>query len=187
MQFGNFPKLTFWRAVLVVILAAGFYSAVLRFGKGLGAATNLSDQFPCGVWIGFDVLCGVGLAAGGFTLAAIVYIFHVERFRPLLRASILTAFLGYLLVAVGLLIPLPMLLLPKVRKNRRSAFAVALLVITGFLLNRWNVTITGVEASSGVHYYPRWTEVAVTLSMVGVGFLFFSLAVQYLNVFETRA
>ena len=106
MSFSKFPKLTFWRAVLVIILAAGFYSTLLRFVKGLGAATNLSDQFPWGIWIGFDVLCGVGLAAGGFTLAATVYVFHIERFHPVLRPSILTAFLGYALVGVALLFDL---------------------------------------------------------------------------------
>jgi Ni/Fe-hydrogenase subunit HybB-like protein len=371
MRFSKFPKLTFWRAVLVLILAAGFYSTVLRFAKGLGAATNLSDQFPWGLWIGFDVLCGVGLAAGGFTLAAIVYVFHIDRFHPVLRPSILTAFLGYALVAVallfdlgkpyniwhpmvmwnphsvmfevawcvmlyltvlalefspavlerfhlhkplrivkavtiplviagvmlstlhqsslgslylivpeklypywyspllpvfffisavsvgmamvifesnlssrafgreiempllevlgramavmlaiygllkfqdlwrrgalvhlrepstetllfllevtlGVLIPFPLLLFRKVREDRQSLFGVAVLVITGFLLNRLNVSITGMEASSGVHYFPRWTEVAVTLSIVGVGFLLFSLAVRYLDVMEEQ-
>jgi Ni/Fe-hydrogenase subunit HybB-like protein len=369
MGFEKFPKLTFWRAALGLILAAGFYATLLRFVKGLGAATNLSDQFPWGIWIGFDVLCGVGMAAGGFTLAATVYIFHIERFHPVLRPSILTAFLGYVLVAVallfdlgkpyniwhplvmwnphsvmfevawcvmlyltvlalefspavlerfrlhtllrivkavtiplvivgvllstlhqsslgslflivpsklhpywyspllpvfffisavgvgmamvifesnlssrafgrqiempllevlgramavtlavygvlrfqdlwsrralvhlrepstetllfvlevslGILIPLPLLLFRKVREDREGLFAVAVLVITGFLLNRLNVSITGLEASSGVHYFPRWTEVAVTLSIVGVGFLLFSLAVRYLKVFE---
>ncbi|HXU39452.1 MAG TPA: Ni/Fe-hydrogenase cytochrome b subunit, partial [Blastocatellia bacterium] len=62
----SLPKPTFWRAVLLVILAAGLYTTVKRFTKGLGASTNLSDQFPWGLWIGFDVLCGVALAAGGF-------------------------------------------------------------------------------------------------------------------------
>ena len=366
----KFPKPTFWRLVLAAILAAGFYASVLRFTRGLGAATNLSDRFPWGLWIGFDVLCGVGLAAGGFTLAAIVYVFHLERFRPVLRPSILTAFLGYGLVAaallydlgkpyniwhplimwnprsvmfevawcvmlyltvlalefspavferfrlrtplrvikgltiplvivgvllstlhqsslgslflivpaklhpywyspllpvfffvsavavglamvifesnlssrafgreiemsllealgramavvlvlygalrfedlwnrhalgglrepstetvlfileilLGLLLPLPLLFIRKVRKSPEGLFAAAILVITGFLLNRLNVSVTGLEASAGVHYFPRWTEVAVTLSMVGVGFLLFSLAVRYLNVFET--
>ena len=106
MNFAKFPKLTFWRAVLMLILAAGFYSTVLRFTRGLGAVTNLSDQFPWGLWIGFDVLCGVGMAAGGFTLAAIVYVFHLERFHAVLRPSILTAFLGYALVAVALMFDL---------------------------------------------------------------------------------
>ena len=369
MNLEKLPKLTFWRAVLMLVLAAGFYSTLLRFTRGLGAATNLSDQFPWGIWVGFDVLCGVGMAAGGFTLAAIVYVFRIDRFHAVLRPSILTAFLGYALVAVallfdlgkpyniwhplimwnphsvmfevawcvtlyltvlalefspavferfhlhtplrivkgmtiplvimgvllstlhqsslgslylivpeklhpywyspllpvfffvsavsvglamvifesnlssrafgreiempllevlgramavvlaiygllklqalwsrgalihlrepstetllflleitlGLLIPLPMLLFRRIREDRDGLFAVAVLVITGFLLNRLNVSITGMEASSGVHYFPRWTEVAITLSVVGVGFLLFSLAVRYLNVME---
>jgi Ni/Fe-hydrogenase subunit HybB-like protein len=369
MSFEKLPKLTFWRAVLLVILAAGFYSTVLRFTKGLGAATHLSDHFPWGLWIGFDVICGVGLAAGGFTLAATVYLFNLRRFHPILRPSILTAFLGYALVAVallydlgkpyniwhplimwnphsvmfevawcvmlyltvlalefspavferfrmqkllklfkaitiplvivgvllstlhqsslgslflivpsklhpywyspmlplfffisavgtgmaviifesnlsgrafgreiempllaalgkamavvlgvygilrledlwargalvhlrepstetlqfaleivvGLLIPLLLLLLRRVREDREGLFAVAVLVITGFLLNRLNVSITGLEYSAHAHYFPKWTEVAVTLSIVGTMFLCFALAARYLNVFE---
>jgi len=359
MDWTKLPKLTFWRAALVAILAAGFYSTLLRFTQGLGAATALSDQFPWGLWIGFDVLCGVGLAAGGFTLAAVVYIFHLERFHPILRPTILTAFLGYALVAVALLfdlgrpyriwhplimwnprsvmfevawcvmlyltvlalefspvvlerfgwhkplkivrsmtivlvvagvllstlhqsslgslylivpsklhplwyspllpvfffvsaiavglamvifesnlsaraygreiemplladlgkamavvlafcglmriedvigrgagryllqpttesalfgleillgfaVPLAMLLVRRVRENREGLFAAAVLVITGFLLNRLNVSITGMEGFNGAHYFPKWTEVAVTLALVGVAFALFA-------------
>ncbi len=54
---------------------------VLRFTRGLGAVTNLSDQFPWGLWIGFDILCGVGLAAGAFTLTATVHIFNIAPLR----------------------------------------------------------------------------------------------------------
>jgi Ni/Fe-hydrogenase subunit HybB-like protein len=97
------PKLTVWRAIFVAILLSGLYATYLRIFYGLGGSTNLSDQFPWGIWIGFDVMCGVGLAAGGFTLVAIVHIFNVEKYRPVLRPAILTAFLGYLLVVVGLL------------------------------------------------------------------------------------
>lgn len=96
----------FWKAAAAVIIVAGLYSTYLRFFHGLGAATNLTDQFPWGIWIGFDVLCGVGLAAGGFTLAAIVYIFNIKRFEPIIRPTILTAFLGYVLVIVGLMFDL---------------------------------------------------------------------------------
>ena len=371
MGFVKLPKFTFWRAVLLVILAAGFYSTLLRFTRGLGVATHLSDRFPWGLWIGFDVICGVGLAAGGFALAATVYVFHLRRFHPILRPSILTAFLGYALVAVallydlgrpyniwhplimwnphsvmfevawcvmlyltvlalefspavferfrmqkplkllkaitiplvivgvllstlhqsslgslflivpsklhpywyspllplfffisavatgmaivifesnlsarafgreiempllaalgramavvlgvygilrlqdlwrrgalvhlrepstetalfvleivlGILIPLPLLLLRRVREDREGLFAAAVLVITGFLLNRLNVSITGLEYSAHAHYFPKWTEVAVTLSMVGTMFLCFALAARYLNVFEAE-
>ncbi len=93
----------FWRWLALAILAAGTYASVVRFTKGLGAATNLSDQMPWGLWVGFDVLCGVGLAAGGFTITTAVYILHLEKLRPIVRPAVLTAFLGYLLVIVALL------------------------------------------------------------------------------------
>lgn len=97
---------TFWKVTATAIILAGLYSTYVRFFHGLGASTNLTDQFPWGIWIGFDVLCGVGLAAGGFTLAAIVYIFNIKRFEPIIRPTILTAFLGYVLVIVGLMFDL---------------------------------------------------------------------------------
>lgn len=96
----------FWRLLFLAIMLAGAYSTWVRFARGLGASTNLSDRFPWGLWIGFDVLCGVGLAAGGFAIAATVVIFHLDRFRPILRPTILTAFLGYVLVVVALLFDL---------------------------------------------------------------------------------
>ena len=68
-------KLTFWKTVFLAVMAIGAYGTFVRFTQGLGPSTNLSDQFPWGIWIGFDVLCGVMLAAGGFTLTAAVHIF----------------------------------------------------------------------------------------------------------------
>ncbi len=99
-------QLTVWKSIGIILLTAGAASTVLRFTQGLGASTNLSDEFPWGIWIGFDVLCGVGLAAGGFTLAALVYVFNLKRFEPIVRPTILTAFLGYILVTVGLMFDL---------------------------------------------------------------------------------
>jgi len=96
-------KLTFWKLVLFALLALGFYSTVVRFTEGLGRSTNLNDQFPWGIWIGFDVLCGVMLAAGGFTLTAAVHIFNIKRLHPIVRPTILTAFLGYVLVCIALM------------------------------------------------------------------------------------
>src|SRR5208282_2557197 len=100
------PKITFWRVILVLILLVGAYATLVRFTKGLGASTNLSDAFPWGLWIGFDVMCGVMLAAGGFTLTAAVYILNLREFKPIIRPAVLTAFLGYLLVVVALLFDL---------------------------------------------------------------------------------
>lgn len=94
----NVLKTVLWS--LVGVLAA---ISVVRFTRGLGAVTNLSDSAPWGLWVGFDVMAGVALAAGGFVVAAAVYIFGLERYREFVRPAILTAWLGYLAVAVGLL------------------------------------------------------------------------------------
>lgn len=96
-------RLTFWQGVFALILAAGLYSTYVRFFHGLGAVANMNDTFPWGIWVSFDILCGVGLAAGGFTMAAVTHIFHIKKFEPIIRPAILTAFLGYLLVIFGLM------------------------------------------------------------------------------------
>jgi Ni/Fe-hydrogenase subunit HybB-like protein len=75
-----------------------------------------------------------------------------------------------------------LLLFRRVREEREGLFAAAVLVITGFLLNCLNVSIPGLEYSAQAHYFPKWTEVAVTLSMVGTGFVCFALAARYLHV-----
>jgi Ni/Fe-hydrogenase subunit HybB-like protein len=97
---------SFWQAIFGVVLLLFAGVTVLRFTRGLGAVTNLSDRFPWGLWVGFDVLCGVGLAAGAFTLTAIVHVFNLRRFEPIVRPTLLTGFLGYLLVIAGLLFDL---------------------------------------------------------------------------------
>ncbi len=362
-------KITFWKAVAALILAAGAYSTFVRCTRGLGGSTHLSDQFPWGLWIGFDVLCGVGLAAGGFALCATVHIFNVKRFEPILRPTILTAFLGYVLVIVGLLFdlgrpfqiwhaiimwnprsvmfevawcvmlyttvlslefapvvlekfkltrtlkilkklsipivilgvllstlhqsslgslylivpyklhalwyspylplfffvsalaagcamvifesflssrafgkslemdllsqigriavvvlavyltmrfvdaynrqvlsllfvprtetylywsemivgtvaPLVLLAFPAVRRNRTGLFLGSVMMVLGFVMDRLNVTITGMETSAGTHYVPSWMEVSITMAIVTAGFIAFALAAKYLPLFE---
>ena len=85
-----------------IILLAGAVLTVLRFTKGIGAVTNLDDNNPWGIWIGFDLLCGVALAAGGYVTCAACYIFGLKKFRCAVRPAILTAFLGYALVVLAL-------------------------------------------------------------------------------------
>jgi len=357
-----------WKVVFGLFMALGVYVTYLRFFVGLGATTNLSDAFPWGIWIGFDVLCGVGLAAGGFTLVATVHIFNLEKYKPILRPAVLTAFLGYALVVVALMfdlgrpdriwhplimwnprsvmfevgwcvmlystvlalefspvvsekfgwqvglkwfrvisvplmiagvvlstlhqsslgslylivpqklyplwyspylplfffvsaiavglamtifeswhsskafgraleapllqglaralvvvqstylvmrmmdlgnrhawgllkeqrtetylflmelalmaLPVMLLLRGRVRSNPKALYWCSLLVIFGFIANRLNVSVTGMEAASGVSYIPKWTEIGVTLFIIALGFGIFYLAAKHLPVFE---
>lgn len=361
-------RLTFWSTTFWLVIATGVVATVIRFGWGLGASTNLSDRFPWGLWIGFDILCGVGLAAGGFVVAGSVYIFNLKEYRAILRPAILTAFLGYLLViaslmfdlgrpwyiwhaifmwnprsvmfevawcvmlyttvlflefspilferlklekpqrilhavtiplvilgvilsslhqsslgslylivpskvyplwyssnlpyffflsavavgpamvtmesflssiafdreieisilsrlgkvsavalsvyfvlkvedlignhlfpylftlnlegilywleiVLGILVPIVLLVQDRIRNNKNGLFFASLFIVLGFILNRLNLSITSITASSGVNYFPGWIEISVSLMMVGIGFALFRLAVQYLHIF----
>ncbi len=89
--------------ILLALMALGLGVGIYRFALGLGASTNLSDSYPWGLWLGFDVITGVALGSGAFTMAAVVYIFNLKKFRPILRPALLTGFLGYILVIMGLL------------------------------------------------------------------------------------
>jgi Ni/Fe-hydrogenase subunit HybB-like protein len=365
-------KITFWRVVLAILLVVGAYATYVRFFHGLGASTNLSDAFPWGIWIGFDVMCGVMLAAGGFTVTAAVYIFNMKKFKPIARPTVLTAFLGYQLVVVGLLfdlgrgyriwhplvmwnphsvmfevawcvtlysivlslefagviferfqlfkmlqiqkmlviplviagvllstlhqsslgslylivpnklhpfwyspilpilffvsavcvglamtifessmsakhfgkqletpiilslgrtllvmlsiyttvrfldllhrgafellrkggwetglfalemtltsiLPIGLLLIPKVRENPKGLYLASVLSLLGFVTNRMNVAITGMEGAAGQHYLPKWTEIGVTLAIIAFGFFVFAVCVKYLPIFQHEA
>ncbi len=93
---------------LILWLITGFAAAIAlnRFIFGLGVTTNLTDRTPWGLWIGFDVMGGVALAAGGFVITAIFYMMKREEFHPLVKPAVLTAFLGYVAVVLSLLVDL---------------------------------------------------------------------------------
>lgn len=96
------PFFTFGTMTILIFMVIGFAFGLTRLLLGLGNVTNLDNHNPWGIWISFDVACGVALAAGGFTTAALVEIFGKKHYYSLLRPAILTAFLGYLWVAIAL-------------------------------------------------------------------------------------
>jgi Ni/Fe-hydrogenase subunit HybB-like protein len=123
MTTDHFPKVTLWRTIVALIFAAGLYATYARFALGFKAATNLSDPQPWGLWVGLGTLCGVGLSAGGFALAAAVYLLGFERYRPILRTAVLISFLGYSSVIVGMMYELGLpwrIWHPMVMWNRHS-------------------------------------------------------------------
>ncbi len=103
----QFPKhltgAVFGWLLLIVLWGLGGYALTSRYALGLGAVTNLSDQFPWGIWKAL-VLCGIAFAAGGFLTACMVYIFRIRQFYPILRPVVLAAYLGYMLSASGSLL-----------------------------------------------------------------------------------
>jgi Ni/Fe-hydrogenase subunit HybB-like protein len=88
--------------IALIVLGMGVYITYLRFTGGLAAVTNLSDNNPWGLWISFDLLCGVALAAGGYVTSSAVYLFGMKKYHSAVRPAILTGFLGYALVVLAL-------------------------------------------------------------------------------------
>lgn len=87
---------------LVLFIMVGLVAVFYRLTNGLGAATNLNDTYPWGLWLSIDVLGGEAMAAGGFIIAAAIYLFNWKKYKPIGRPAILTAFLGYLLAIIAL-------------------------------------------------------------------------------------
>jgi Ni/Fe-hydrogenase subunit HybB-like protein len=91
-----------FNAVAAVILMVGIPVIMYRLIYGLGPSTNLSDNNPWGIWIGFDMLCGVALAAGGFVIGTAVHLMGMREYGFLFRPAVLTGFLGYLFAIIAL-------------------------------------------------------------------------------------
>lgn len=91
---------------LMVLVGAAALASAIRFIFGLGPTTNLNDTYPWGLWISFDVVTAVPLAAGAFTIGIVAHVFHIKKLEPLVRPAIVTGFLGYSLVAIGLVLDL---------------------------------------------------------------------------------
>jgi Ni/Fe-hydrogenase subunit HybB-like protein len=98
--------LTPFNVISGLIIATTAVILVIRFARGLGAVTNLDQNFPWGLWIGFDVVTGVAFAGGAYVLTFIVYILGVEKYHSITRATVLNGFLAYVFYAGALLIDL---------------------------------------------------------------------------------
>lgn len=97
-------RITPTRLVFAAIAAVAIIIILVRMVMGLGATTNLNDQWPWGFWISFDVLLGVALAGGGYGVSLLVYVLRKDQFYPIARSAMLTSLLGYIIVVLGLLI-----------------------------------------------------------------------------------
>jgi Ni/Fe-hydrogenase subunit HybB-like protein len=99
-RIGLFPL------ILLSLAGIAFVIAMIRFAYGIGPVSNLSNAYPWGFWVSFDLFTGIAISSGAFILASIVYIFELEEFRPLLRPTLLTGLLGYIMEMIALMIDL---------------------------------------------------------------------------------
>jgi Ni/Fe-hydrogenase subunit HybB-like protein len=128
--------LTPFNLISIPVILLGAVLLTIRFVKGLGAITNLSQDFPWGLWIGFDVMTGVAFAGGAYVLTFIVYILRVEKYHSLIRVTVLNGFLAYVFYAGALLLDLgrPWNVINPIIGNSFGVSSVLFLVAWHFLL-----------------------------------------------------
>ena len=128
--------LTPFNIISFPIVLLGLALIVIRFWKGLGAITNLSQEVPWGLWIGFDVVTGVAFAGGAYVLTFMVYILNMKKYHSIVRVTILNGFLAYAFYTGALLLDLgrPWNVVNPIIGNNFGASSVLFLVAWHFLL-----------------------------------------------------
>jgi Ni/Fe-hydrogenase subunit HybB-like protein len=127
----------------------------------------------------------------GRAMVVILMVYTVMKVQDLLHRGVLDAVftpslesaLYWVEMGLGVVLPMILLAIPKIRLHPTGLFASALMVVLGFVLNRMNVSITGMEGWAKAGYFPSWMEISVTTMIVALGFVAFALAARYLPVF----
>ena len=98
--------LTPFNIISIPIIFLGLALIVIRYWKGLGSITNLTQEVPWGLWIGFDVVTGVAFAGGAYVVTFMVYILNMKKYHPIVRVTVLNGFLAYAFYTGALLLDL---------------------------------------------------------------------------------
>ena len=128
--------LTPFNIISIPIIIIGLIIIVIRFWKGLGAVTNLSQEVPWGLWIGFDVVTGVAFAGGAYVVTFMVYILNQQKYHSIVRVTVLNGFLAYVFYAGALLLDLgrPWNVINPIIGNSFGTSSVLFLVAWHFML-----------------------------------------------------
>ncbi len=128
--------LTPFNMISIPVIILGLVLIVIRFWKGIGSITNLSQDIPWGLWIGFDVVTGVAFAGGAYVITFMVYILKMDKYHSIVRVTVLNGFLAYVFYAGALLLDLgrPWNVINPIIGNGFGTSSVLFLVAWHFLL-----------------------------------------------------
>ena len=149
--------LTPFNVITGIIILGGIAIIAVRFARGLGAVTNLSQAYPWGIWIGFDVVTGVAFAGGAYILTFAVHILKVKKYEPIVRATVLNGFLAYVFYSGALLLDLgrPWNVVNPIIGNAFGYGSVLFLVAWHFLLY---TLVLFVEVSPAIAEWLKWVK-----------------------------
>lgn len=128
--------LTPFNIISIPVILTGLVLIVIRFWKGIGSITNLTQEVPWGLWIGFDVVTGVAFAGGAYVITFMVYILNIKKYHSIVRVTVLNGFLAYVFYAGALLLDLgrPWNVVNPIIGNSFGTSSVLFLVAWHFLL-----------------------------------------------------
>lgn len=128
--------ITPFNLISIPIMLLGLILIIIRFWKGIGAITNLTQDVPWGLWIGFDVVTGVAFAGGAYVITFMVYILKIKKYHSIVRVVVLNGFLAYVFYAGALLLDLgrPWNVINPIIGNNFGTSSVLFLVAWHFLL-----------------------------------------------------
>ncbi len=174
------PILTPFNVITGVIIAVGIVLIVIRFAYGLGAVTNLSQSFPWGIWIGFDVVTGVAFAGGAYVLTFAVHILKLKKYEPIVRVTVLNGFLAYVFYAGALLLDLgrPWNVVNPIIGNAFGLSSVLFLVAWHFLLY---MICEFLEFSPAVAEWLHWPRARRILEGLTTGAVIFGITLSTLH------
>ena len=84
-------------------MAAGAAFGAYRYALGLGPASNLSHDYPWGIWKAVNVAAIAAIGSSGFTLTAVVHVAHKHKYHAMMRPGLVLALLCYTFVGVALM------------------------------------------------------------------------------------
>ncbi len=171
---------TIFNVISLPIILLGGILIVFRLVKGLGSVTNLSQEFPWGIWIGFDVMVGVAFAGGAYILTFVVYILHSEKYHPVVRATVLNGFLAYVFYAGAILLDLGRWwnIINPIIGNKFGVNSVLFLVSWHFMLYMISLFI---EFSPTVAEWFGFRRLRKILASLTVGAVVFGIALSTLH------
>ncbi len=166
--------------ISAMVIITGVIILIIRFTKGLGAVTNLSQEYPWGLWIGFDVITGVAFAGGAYVITFLVYILRIEKYHPIVRVTVLNGFLAYVFYAGALLLDLgrPWNVINPIIGNSFGVSSVLFLVAWHFLLYMLTELI---EFSPAIAEWLGWKKIRKYLSVLTLGAVIFGITLSTLH------
>jgi Ni/Fe-hydrogenase subunit HybB-like protein len=166
--------------ISVPVIILGVILIAYRMVKGIGSITNLSQEFPWGMWIGFDVMTGVAFAGGAYVLTFVVYILRIEKYHPIIRATVLNGFLAYVFYAGALVIDLgrPWHIFNPIIGNKFGLSSVLFLVAWHFLLY---MTAEFIEISPAFAEWLGLKRTRKVLSSLTLGAVVFGITLSTLH------